>query len=68
MSDSGRGPTVVCCYNRHVEVLYWARARGCDRDEKICVYLAKNVHLEVLQWARAHGCPLDNWTCVNAAR
>ena len=61
---------VLCAYaakNGHLEVLQWARARGCPWDERTCACAAWNGHLEVLQWARAHGCPWDEDTCAWAA-
>ena len=42
--------------NGHLEVLQWAQAKMCPRDDDTCAYAAKNEHLEVLQWARANGC------------
>ena len=43
--------------NRHLEVLQWAQAHGCPRDEDTCEYAAKNGHLDVHQFAQANGCP-----------
>ena len=42
----------TCAYaakNVLLEVLQWAQAHGCPRDEDTCAYAAKNGHLEVLQ-------------------
>ncbi|AGO83379.1 Ankyrin repeat domain containing protein [Pandoravirus salinus] len=51
----------------HLDVLQWARANGCEWDERTCAKAAKGGHLGVLQWARANGCPWDKQTCDSAA-
>ena len=51
----------------HLEVLRWARARGCGWDEETCAAAAKGGHLEVLKWLREHGCPWNASTCARAA-
>ena len=50
-----------------LEVLQWARAKGCPWDGDTCAYAAKYGHLEVLQWARANGCPWTEGTCLSAS-
>ncbi len=40
----------------HLEVLVWARANGCEWDDRTCAWAAQNGHPEVLEWARANGC------------
>ena len=42
--------------NGHLEVLRWARANGCQWDERTCYAAAERGHLDVLKWARANGC------------
>jgi hypothetical protein len=42
-----------------LEVLQWARARGCDWSET-CTRVAGTGQLEVLRWACAQGCPWDD--------
>ena len=51
-----------------LEVLKWARARGCEWNAKTCECAARCGHLEVLQWARENGCEWDKWTCALAAK
>ena len=61
----------LCAYaagGGHLEVLQWARGRGCPWNWKTYAWAGRNGHLEVLQWARAHGCPWDEKTCAYAAR
>ena len=40
-----------------MDVLRWARDRGCDWDASTCGNAAEGGHLEVLKWAWEHGCP-----------
>ena len=42
--------------NGHLEVLKWARAKGCPWDDNTCAWAALNGHFEVLEWAEANGC------------
>ncbi|KAL6053844.1 Ankyrin repeat-containing domain [Balamuthia mandrillaris] len=55
------------CKGGHLEVLKWARERGCPWDTWTCIRAAEGGHLEVLQWARERGCPWDSRTCAYAA-
>jgi hypothetical protein len=54
-------------FGRHVEVLKWSRANGCDWNSLTCAYLAENGDLEALKWAVANGLPSDDRTCSAAA-
>ena len=51
-----------------MEVLKWARAKGCPWDEMTCSSATEGGHLEVLKWARANGGPWDATTCIWAKR
>ena len=51
-----------------LEVLKWARDRGCDWNSATCAWAAGMGHLEVLQWARENGCEWDKDTCTYAAK
>ena len=56
---------VICAFaafGGHVDVLDWARDRGCPWDEETCASAAEGGHLDVLRWARAKGCPWDEQT------
>ena len=51
-----------------LEVLKWARDRGCRwRNRKICALAAEGGHLVVLQWLRGNSCEWDWRTCARAA-
>ena len=50
-----------------LEVLKWARDRGCQWNAGTCSGAAEGGHLDVLQWARANGCEWDWETCAFAA-
>ena len=50
-----------------VELLAWAKARGCPWDESICVHAAEGGHVEVLKWAWERRCPWDSRVCSSAA-
>jgi hypothetical protein len=47
--------------------LAWAKANGCQWDERTCAQIARSGQLEVLVWARANNCPWDEDTCSHAA-
>ena len=58
---------VICAFaafGGHVDVLDWARDRGCPWDEETCASAAEGGHLDVLRWARAKGCPWDEQTTM----
>jgi hypothetical protein len=40
----------------HLEVLQWARSKGCPWDVTIGAVAARGGHLEVLQWVHGNGC------------
>jgi hypothetical protein len=46
-----------CSKNRHLKVIQWARANGCDWDESTCEKAVSGGHLNVIQWVRADGYP-----------
>jgi len=50
-----------------IELLAWAKARGCPWDESICMHAAEGGHVEVLKWAWERRCPWDSWVCSSAA-
>ncbi len=51
---------MTCAWvGRHLDVLKWARANGCDWDARTCAYAAAGGHLDVIKWARANGCEWD---------
>jgi len=52
----------------HLEVLKWARAKGCDWNPNTCKIASAEGHLDVLRWAVAHGCPWESHVCVVVAR
>ncbi len=53
--------------NGHLEVLIYARSRGCPWDEATCERAAFGGHLEVLQYAHENGCPWDIGTSEAAS-
>ena len=52
----------------HVELLEWARLRGCRWGEWTCRQAAEGGHLPLLRWLREQCCPWDMWTICGAAR
>eukprot|EP00611_Tribonema_gayanum_P002321 TRINITY_DN116_c0_g1_i2.p1 TRINITY_DN116_c0_g1~~TRINITY_DN116_c0_g1_i2.p1 ORF type:complete len:422 (-),score=46.10 TRINITY_DN116_c0_g1_i2:110-1375(-) len=50
-----------------LEMLQWARSKGCYLHHFTGAAAARGGHLEVLQWVHADGCPLDVNTCAAAA-
>ena len=50
-----------------LEVLKWARAKGCPWNSLTCRRAAGGGHLDLLKWARDNGCEWDAWTCAHAA-
>ncbi len=42
-----------------LEVLIWARTKGCPWDADTCYRAVQYGHLELLKWARANECPWD---------
>jgi hypothetical protein len=64
-------PTDNLCFyaakGGHLELLKWAREKGCPWDSDTCAYAAKGGHLEVLKWARQNGCPWNSNTCSSAS-
>jgi hypothetical protein len=52
----------------HLEILKWARSKGCLWDTTTCTYAAENNHLDVLQWLRSENCPWDSGACAAAAK
>lgn len=51
-----------------LDVLKWARDKGCDWDEFSCSNAAAGGHLDVLIWLHKNGCPWDGWTNILAIR
>jgi hypothetical protein len=47
----------------HLEVLRWAREKGCPWNKWTCAAAARGGHLDVLKWARERGCPWDKRPC-----
>lgn len=48
----------------NLEVLKWARRRGCLWDEQTCTLAASGGHKELLLWARREGCPWNEQVSV----
>ena len=59
------------CYlavrNGDLEILEWAREKGCPWDSYICYYAAAGGYFKILKWARENGCPWNAKTCSCAA-
>ena len=53
--------------NGNLDMLRWARRKGCPWDASTCSGAAGGGHLEVLQWARENGCPWNENTCLWAS-
>ncbi|CAM9140971.1 unnamed protein product [Ascophyllum nodosum] len=51
----------------HLELLKWARARGCCWGMDMCARAAEYGELEMLKWLRAEKCHWDSTTCLEAA-
>ncbi|AGO84727.1 Ankyrin repeat domain containing protein [Pandoravirus salinus] len=51
-----------------IDILEWARTRGCAWTPKTCAAAAGAGHINVLVWLRARGCPWNESTCKAAAR
>ena len=51
----------------HLEILQWAREKGCEWDKWTCTGAAQGGHLEVLQWARKNGCVWGQKDCQKQA-
>jgi len=60
-------PCALTAEGGHLEVLRWARQRGCQWDESTCFAAAMGGQLNMLKWARQHHCPWDELTCTLAA-
>ena len=43
----------------YLEILKWARAKGCPWDIKTCIRTGDEGHSEVFRWAHANGCPCE---------
>ncbi len=56
-----------CAEHGYLQLLIWARERGCDWDEWTCVEAAANGFVDILVWAHANGCVLDRRVCEYAA-
>lgn len=65
--DDQLAASQLAAANGHLDVLQWARQKGCDWNVHTCTFAAYNGHLEVLQWARQNGCNWDANTSYNAA-
>lgn len=50
-----------------LELLQWARQKGCLWDSGICSLAAEKGNLDILMWVRQNGCPWDSLTCSAAA-
>jgi hypothetical protein len=50
-----------------VQLIAWAKQKGCPWDEKTCATIATIGNIDVLKWAREHGCPWNYKTCTEAA-
>jgi hypothetical protein len=53
--------------NGHLEMIKYARSKGCSFNKWACHDAASNGHLEVLKWLRENECPWSKQTCVKAA-
>lgn len=56
----------ICSYaasGGQLDVLKWARNRGCGWGSIVSSCAANNGHLEVLKWCRENGCSWNKYTC-----
>jgi len=68
-SDNDKSKICFSAANEgHLELLKWARERGCSWDKRVCFTAAGRGDLEMLQWARENGCRWCTKTCLWAAR
>ena len=51
-----------------LDLLKYARKKGCDWDEFTCRRAAEGGHLHVLKYAHENGCPWDRFACTKAAK
>jgi hypothetical protein len=58
----------VAAWIGNLEILKWAREKGCPWDRWTCDNAARNGHLELLKWARENGAPWDDETCASALK
>lgn len=65
---SSFAPPTLASRSGHLDILKWAREKGCPWDHMTCRAAAEGGHSEVLQWARQNGCPWDSSTTRAAAR
>ena len=49
-----------------VDIIQWARDRGCPWSERSCQYVTYHGQFETLKWLCANGCPWDELTTTNA--
>ena len=52
--------TCGCAAGGHLELLKWAKKKGCNWDSTTCSYAASNGHLKLLRWAIKNGCKWNN--------
>lgn len=59
-----------CAKNGYLDLLKWARSKGCTWDEYTCAAAAMGGHLETLKFLRMgeDKCPWDISICWHAAR
>src|SRR5437868_7835842 len=57
----------IAARNGLLDLLIWARQKGCYWDDRVCNEAAKNGHLEVLKWAIQNGCEWNKYVCSSAA-
>ena len=60
-------PTIPVSCVTTPELVRWALARGCPKDQRLCQVLASGGHLEALVAARSLGCEWSAPTCAKAA-
>ena len=68
LSVEGSGFTATIAAEGNLELLKWARAKGCEWDKLVCQYAARNGDLKMLQWARTNGCEWETCTSYGGAR
>lgn len=58
---------ISCAHVGDLDMLKWARARGCGWSWQVCYHAAARGDLDMLKWARANGCAWGAQTCATAA-
>ena len=52
----------------NLDIIEWARSKGCPWSSDTCGYAAKDGNLELLKWLWARRCPWSATTCFYAAK